>query len=75
MSDFKEIARMLLSEKGGFQIQSADALFDAVRSLLDNPSEARAMGERAFRFFSSNRGATERTVNMVASYIGQADAS
>jgi 3-deoxy-D-manno-octulosonic-acid transferase len=74
MSDFKEIARMLLKEKGGFQIQSADALFDAVRSLLDNPLEARAMGERAFRFFSSNRGATQRTVNRVASYIGQADA-
>jgi len=73
MSDFKEISQMLLTENGGLQVDSADALFDAARRLLRSPSAAAAMGKRAFRVFSGNRGAAERTVNVIESFIGQAD--
>ncbi len=73
MSDFKEISRMLLKEEAAFQVHGAESLFDAARSLLDDPSKADAMGRRAFRLFSQNNGATERTVRVVESYFHQAE--
>jgi len=73
MSDFKEISQMLLRENGGLQVDNADALFDAAWRLLNSRSKADAMGRRAFRVFSDNRGAAERTVNVIASFIRQAD--
>lgn len=75
MSDFKEIARMLVEENAGLQVHNADALSDALRLLLADPSNAKAMGERAFRVFSTNRGATERTVRVVESWIRRTEIS
>lgn len=65
MQNFKEIARMVRAAHAGLQVKSADDLCQQMRLLLENPSEARHIGENGYHLLEKNRGATQRTVLVI----------
>ena len=75
MSDFKEIAQMLISRDAGIRIPNEDAFFDAVHTLLSDRSKADGMGARAYSFFCANTGATDKTVAVVKEFLEKNEAA
>jgi 3-deoxy-D-manno-octulosonic-acid transferase len=73
MSDFSEVARMLIEGNGAIQVSNADELYSTLHRLLSDPSEAERMGSEAYRIFSRNRGAAEKTVDIAVSCSGGGD--
>ena len=69
MSDFKEIAQMLILQDAGIRIHNADAFFDAVHTLLSDRAKADGMGARAYSIFCANSGATYKTVAVVKEFL------
>lgn len=66
MSDFAEIAHMLVAEGGAARVQDAESLFNAASKLLRNHQKAQEMGNRAFKVFNANKGAVDKTLKVIA---------
>ncbi|MBW2478001.1 MAG: 3-deoxy-D-manno-octulosonic acid transferase [Deltaproteobacteria bacterium] len=62
MQNFKEIARLVRQAHGGLQVSGAEDLYRQMRILIENPDEARRIGENGHRLLDENRGATEKTI-------------
>ena len=62
MHNFKEIARLVRAAHAGLQVKDADDLYRQMRLLLENPDEARRIGDNGYHLLESNRGATQRTI-------------
>ena len=69
MSDFEKISRDLLKAGGALQVNGAVDLSRAVRAILSDHRMARQMGERAYGVYAANRGAVERTLNVIQPYL------
>lgn len=65
MSDFRDIAQMLLCSGGAIRVEDADDICREISSLLGDIEKVHEMGARAFRVFSDNGGAVERTLTLV----------
>ena len=65
MQNFKEIARLVRAAHAGLQVKDADDLYQQMRILLENPDEARLIGENGYHLLEANRGATERTLQQI----------
>ncbi len=69
MQNFAEIAELFLMNRAARQIDSADALEPVLAELLGDPVQRAALGAAARALVDANRGATERTLEAVASLL------
>jgi 3-deoxy-D-manno-octulosonic-acid transferase len=65
MHNFQQIAAALLEAGGALQVPTPAALGAAVGDLLRHPERRQAMGEAAYRVLQENRGAIDRTVQLI----------
>jgi 3-deoxy-D-manno-octulosonic-acid transferase len=65
MENFAEIAALLDARHAWRRVADADALAAVWSSWLDDPAAARALGERAASLLAENRGALERTLQLL----------
>ena len=70
MRNFPDAAEALLAQNGAVQSTSADALCGVLESLLDDCDARARLGESASRVVLENRGATERTLELIEKAIG-----
>ena len=69
MENFAEIAELFLSNRAAFQIRSADALEPALSTLLGDPVQRAALGAAARALVGTNRGATDRSLTVIAALL------
>jgi len=69
MQNFKEIAALIRKAEGGLAVADRDDLYHQVRLLLENPAERRRLGENGRNLLLQNRGATERTLAVIARHL------
>jgi len=72
MHNFAAISTMLLEAEAAVQVRDAAALGDVVARLLGDASERARLGENGRRVVEANRGALERTWQMVAGLLAPA---
>lgn len=65
MQNFKEIARLVHAAHAGLQVKNSEDLLRQMRLLIENPEEARHIGENGFHLLAENRGATQRTLHVI----------
>jgi 3-deoxy-D-manno-octulosonic-acid transferase len=55
---------------GGTEVTDYQDLLRQMRSLLQNPEQAKSAGENAFQAVLKNRGATEKNLRIISRYLG-----
>jgi 3-deoxy-D-manno-octulosonic-acid transferase len=69
MTDFPWIAEMLTNSGGAVQVKGGGEFIDAATTLLTDSGRARLMGERAFSVFQNNKGAVDRTIEVIQQFF------
>ena len=64
--NFKDITETLLSLEAAKVVSGPEELLETIRQLLCHPDEASRMGQTACAFVAAQRGATLRTVDLIA---------
>ena len=72
MENFAEIAELFLTNRAACQIPSADALEPILSTLLGDPVRRAALGAAARALVEANRGATERSLSVMATLLAPA---
>ena len=72
---FKQIVEWLRSQEGLAIVRDEQELATQALGWLDDPGEAWRMGENARQAVRSQQGATERTLELLADVLGEADAA
>jgi 3-deoxy-D-manno-octulosonic-acid transferase len=75
MSDFEKISQDLLKAGGALQVHGAVDLSQTACTILSDYRKARQMGERAYGVYSANRGAVEKTLNVIQPYLWEGSAA
>ncbi len=70
MENFKDIAQLLLSVKGGLEVSDAEDLYHNVQMLLDDPAQRDTMGASGHDLFARHAGATAFTMNQLKCLVG-----
>lgn len=65
MSDFKEIAALLVETGGALTVADGRQLAETLQSLLGDEARRTAMGRAAYETVINNRGAVDRTVALI----------
>ena len=65
MSDFAEISNMLLAAGGAERVQDAESLYHVASRLFEDQLKAKEIGKSAFKVFSDNKGAVEKTLKVI----------
>ena len=65
MQNFRAVVRELLQAKAARQVQDEADLAKTVEFLLENPTEREALGNAAQSVVEANKGATQRTADML----------
>ena len=65
MNNFEEEARLLIESGGGVQINNPGELYDVLNQLLADRKERRYRGEKARETVVKNRGAVEKTIELI----------
>jgi 3-deoxy-D-manno-octulosonic-acid transferase len=68
--NFKDVVALLLDADAASVVRSPDDLVKSVGALLADSNRATEMGRRAQHLVSAQRGATQRTVELIVSAIG-----
>ena len=69
MENFAEIAELFLTNRAACQIRSTDALAPALVTLLGDPVRRAALGAAARALVEANRGATDRSLAVMAALL------
>ena len=69
MTNFREIASLVLRYKAGIQVEDRAGLTAAFRGLIDNAEERRRLGKNGLRMIQENGGATERHMEVIANFL------
>jgi len=69
MFNFELIARTLIREGGAVEVASEIELLARAHELLGNPARCDALGERAYEVYVRNRGAVDRTLNVLERFL------
>jgi 3-deoxy-D-manno-octulosonic-acid transferase len=72
--NFRDIVGQLLAADGARVVRDAAELEAFVRTALEQPEQARALGERARRLVLSQQGATQRTGELLCALVEGDDA-
>jgi 3-deoxy-D-manno-octulosonic-acid transferase len=65
MTDFREIAQQLLTSGAAVEVDDARALCREVVLLMNHPDLAKDRGKKARQVVSANRGAVERSIDVI----------
>lgn len=71
MSNFREIARLVLKHEGGMQVVDGDGLAAALDTLLGDGALRARIGANGARILQENSGATARHMEIIASLVEQ----
>lgn len=69
MQNFEAITRALVDGDGAVQVRDAAGLERALEEILADPDRADALGRNALRVVKENRGAIDRTVEMIVAQL------
>jgi len=69
MTNFREIANLVLHYNAGLQIETPEELTTAFGRLLDSTDQRVALGLNGLRMIRENGGATERHMSVIGSYL------
>lgn len=69
MSNFREIAALVLQYKAGLQIETAQELTNTFLCLVNNSDQRRLHGQNGLRMIADNGGATKRHMDIIAQYL------
>ena len=69
MSDFPWVAEVLINSGGAIQVKGRQEFIDAATTLLTDGDRARLMGEQAFGVFQNNKGAVNRTLEVIQQFL------
>jgi len=67
MHNFAEATRLAVAARAAAQVQNSGELVMELQRLLDNPDALREMRQRCAGFVESNRGATDKSLRLIAS--------
>lgn len=71
MSNFREIAAMVLVSGGGIQVQDGTELTSVLTGLLADEGRRISMGHQGLAIMDENRGSTDRHMEVIASLVKQ----
>jgi 3-deoxy-D-manno-octulosonic-acid transferase len=71
MQNFLAIAKAFVEAKGAIQIRDAAELEQAIRELLADAPKREALGRNARQVVRENRGAIDRTVDMIVKHLAE----
>lgn len=69
MQNFADISRLLVDEGGALQVQSPAEMETVLADLLTNHDRRTALGDAARQVVEKNRGAVERTLDMIIPHM------
>ena len=69
MFNFRDMAGLFLEKNAAIQVKGGGELKERVKSLLNNPQEAFALGKRAKELLLHNKGATQRNLERIKDII------
>jgi 3-deoxy-D-manno-octulosonic-acid transferase len=69
MSNFREIAALVLRYNAGIQINDATGLTDACRDLIENSGRRKQLGQNGLTLMRENGGATARHLETIGRYL------
>ena len=69
MSNFREIAAMVLASGGGVQVHDGAELASVLKELLADDERRTSMGRHGVALLDENRGATDRHMEIIASLL------
>jgi 3-deoxy-D-manno-octulosonic-acid transferase len=73
MQNFAAIAEGFLRQEAAVQVQDAEGLEETLGNLLGDERQREKLGKNALRVVSENRGAIERTVEMILDHLQGGD--
>ncbi len=68
MSDFSQVARMLLSNDGAIQVEDQMSLTEALTTLFKDRQHAAVLGAKAYQVFKRNQGTVAKTINVISAF-------
>ena len=71
MQNFRAVAAIFQAAQAAVQVEDAAGFTPALRQLLGSPQERQALGARARRVVEENRGATDRTLDLIEPLLGK----
>jgi 3-deoxy-D-manno-octulosonic-acid transferase len=69
MSNFREIAELVLQYGAGIQVDSSEGLADSCRTLISSGELRRVLGLNGLKLMRDNGGATERHLEIIGRYL------
>ena len=69
MTNFREIAALVLNYQAGIQVNSGAELAAACLGLIENAGQRLALGQNGLTMMRENGGATERHMEVIGGYI------
>ena len=69
MTNFREIAGLVLQYGAGIQVETPDALAETCRALITSPELRRVLGQNGLKLMRDNGGATERHMEAIGRYL------
>ncbi len=73
MQNFEDVARIFLAQRAVIQVADATELEKVFTELLGDAGRRRELGERAVQVVRENRGAIDRTVDLIVSHLDTGD--
>ena len=73
MQNFQSIAEAFLRSDAAVQVKDEGALEEVLRSLLRDAARREAIAERALKVVKENKGAIDRTVDMIVEHLKEED--
>lgn len=67
--NFAQATELAIDADAATRVQNSDELAQNMKVLFENQTKRQAMGHAAQRFSAQSRGATQRIVNLIGSYI------
>jgi 3-deoxy-D-manno-octulosonic-acid transferase len=68
MDDFKEISKIILKEKGGFEVLDSN-IYEQIKKLLKDNSLRKQTGVNAFKAVEKNKGASQNQAKEILKYL------
>jgi 3-deoxy-D-manno-octulosonic-acid transferase len=69
MSNFREIAELVLHYGAGVQVDSPEGLTESCRALITSAELRRVLGQNGLKLIRDNGGATERHLKIIGEYL------
>ncbi|MFQ5586464.1 MAG: 3-deoxy-D-manno-octulosonic acid transferase, partial [Thermodesulfobacteriota bacterium] len=69
LGSWRHVAKMLERGGGGIRVVSEEELLDRMTGLLSDVGTARKVGEAAYRVAGKNRGATEKSLEVIEGFL------